>query len=158
MGTIVFWLENIYLHNQEPSNCSKADSGCDSKAGMAVYLPPKLLELTEFVAEGWSREFNRRPDPPEDWKVAEGAEGLQWTPTFENSEEDEKVFYLDNEQVEISGPVKITHLPDRIRMFCSEDQHRPDAAIRDDSAPKQTGLKKQLFKMQSPSIANKFMV
>ena len=68
------------------------------------------------------------------------------------------MFYLDNEHVEISGPVQITYLPDRIRMFCCDSQHRPEAGIRDDSALKQTGLIKQNFKMQAPSIANKFMV
>merc|ERR1712029_266682 len=139
---------------QEPSNC---DSSCENKDGMTVYMPPNQLEMADFVAEGWSREFNQRPYPTEEWRVTEGAKGLMWTPQFDHSEEDEKVFYLDNEQVEIRGPVRVTHLPERLRMFCCEGQHQPQAVIRDDGAPKQS-IKKQLFKMQTPSIANKFMV
>ena len=45
------------------------------------------------------------------------------------------MFYLDNEQVEIEGAVQVTCLPDRIKMFCCDSQNRPNAAIRDDSAP-----------------------
>ena len=128
--------------------------------GLDVFMSPKLLEMQEFVAEGWSRQFNGRSDPPDEWRGADGIESLEWTPHFGRgqSEDEDKVFYLDNEQVEIQGPLQITHLPDRIRMFCCDSQHRPEAGIRDDSAVKQTGLIKQNFKMQAPSIANKFMV
>ena len=159
-------------HHLTDTNVSELVIQENKGQGLAVFMPPKLLEMKEFVGEGWSRQFNGRSEPPPEWKVAEGVECLKWTPKFfdlssqsqqqsgDDNDESEKVFYLDNEQVEIQGPLLITHLPDRIKMFCCDSQHRPEAAIKDDSAAalKQTGLIKQNFKMQAPSIANKFMV
>ena len=44
-----------------------------------------LLSLTDFVSEGWSREFNQRLLPPSEWKVAEAVQSLKWSPTFDFS-------------------------------------------------------------------------
>jgi len=134
--------------------------GEKEESELDVYMPPGLLSLTDFVSEGWSREFNQRLLPPSEWKVAGAVQSLKWSPTFDFSDEEtERMFYLDNEQVEIEGAVQVTCLPDRIKMFCCDSQNRPNAAIRDDSAPpKQPELLKHNFKMPTPSIANKFMV
>jgi len=126
--------------------------------GIDLYVSPELLKVGDFVGEGWSREYAKRQLPLPAWRVRSGLESVRWVPEFSNDDntatDDEKLFYLDNEGVEVRGPIQITHLADKIRMFCAESQHSPDSA-QDGQAG--AGLKKALWKMQAPSITNKMM-
>ena len=118
---------------------------------ITLNLRPEEVNLTDFVSEGWDREYNGRFVPRE---PGVPVEAVRWSPDFESAnDEDDKFFYVDNEAVEIMGPVELTLISKKLRMFCSKDLQDPVPETEKVPAPKMAVLKRR---MESASFTNRF--
>jgi acylglycerol kinase len=107
--------------NIESVNNSPLSKDQDQKL-LKISLGPDELSFSDYVQEGWHREQSVEQKVPTEWFKQE-APAILWHPDSSlDSEEDinERFFYLDNESVDIKGPLEISLIPDKVVLFCSE--------------------------------------
>ena len=103
---------------------------------LTVTLGPQTISFKDFVSEAWKRQWNASKHfvPPinenteTDWKVYSDLSAVKWNPSFStmhDSVQEDKLFYVDNEAIDIHGAIEVTMLPSKVRMFCSEALHAP---------------------------------
>lgn len=111
------------LEFSEPIDYNGSEICIEASNGkLRLALGPDELSLSDFVTEGIRRERNFVDyEIAEEWLKSE-ADAFLWHPhaTLNNSEESEKLFYLDNEGVDIRGPLLISVIPRKLIMFCEE--------------------------------------
>ena len=101
-------------------------------------MGPQTISFKDFVSEAWKRQWNASKhyvSPLSEnveigWRVYSDLSAVKWNPSFntvqrDQTVEEEKLFYLDNEPIDIHGAIEVTMLPSKVRMFCSEALHVP---------------------------------
>ena len=104
---------------------------------LKVTIGPELIGFKNFVTEGWKRQWNiashfvspTNEDKDNSWKSFSDLTSVRWNlPSRAIKNEgnlEDKVFYLDNEPIEIHGGMEVKLLPNKVRMFCAESLHIP---------------------------------
>jgi hypothetical protein len=92
----------------------------DEEKSLELVLGPKELTFSEFASEGWARETGRSDGGAlaDKWTWL-NASALRLKPD-KQLEDAGRCFSLDDESVELKGPLQITLLPNKVVMFCSE--------------------------------------
>lgn len=108
-----------------------------SDPSIKVTLGPNTIGFKDFVSEAWKRQWhgsNHFVSPlcgngETGWRSYPELLAVRWNPSINLQDQggdlEEKLFYLDNEPIEIRGGMEITMLPDKIKMFCAEALHIP---------------------------------
>ena len=114
---------------------------------LKLSLAPEHLSFSEFVQEGWRRAGLRDPKVPEEWFKSK-SQSFIWTPSksLYNEDEGEKFFYLDNESVDIRGPIQVNLLKDKIIMFCDSNQAQEIRHSEEEKVVKKWWQKSSLIK------------
>jgi len=92
---------------------------------LTLSLGPSLDELSfiDYVKEGWRREQLQDSSNlvPKDWLKTENSDTFLWHPdeSLKSQDDQERFLFLDNESIDIQGPIQISMLPEKIIMFCS---------------------------------------
>ena len=127
-------------------------NGCEltidkAENDLKLSLAPEHLSFSEFVQEGWRRAGLRDPKVPEEWFKSK-SQSFIWTPSksLYNEDEGEKFFYLDNESVDIRGPIQVNLLKDKIIMFCDSNQAQEIRHSEEEKVVKKWWQKSSLIK------------
>ena len=100
-------------------------NGCEltidkAENDLKISLGPENLSFTDYVQEGWRRVGLKNPQVPLEWLKA-SSQSFIWTPS-ESLNSGENFFYLDNESVDIRGPIQVNLVKDKLIMFCEQNQ------------------------------------
>ena len=139
-----FDCESVELTIQSDNDiCLKKEKDSPS---LKVTLGPETIGFQDFVSEAWKRQWNASnhfvspmsETGEERWRIYSDLLAVKWNPSSaiqQNKSDDaeEKLFYLDNEPIEINGGMEITMLPNKIRMFCAEALHIPQISNIDNA-------------------------
>ena len=143
MQTVTKWQEPINNNSTEVTIQSNNDIGLNKEKGdplLKVTLGPEQIGFQDFINEAWKRQWyysNHFVSPANDgWKSYSDLLAVKWQPPFKIDKEAEinhgqKLFYLDDEPIEIHGGMEVTMLPNKIKMFCAEPLHIPQVLARD---------------------------
>ena len=107
---------------------------------------PQDIGFQDFVSEAWKRQWNASnhfASPVSEtsetgWKSYSELLAVKWNiPSTIQQDQgkdlEEKMFYLDNEAIEIQGGMEVIMLPNKIRMFCAEALHIPQMSSVDNA-------------------------
>lgn len=134
MQTVTKWQEPINSNATELTIQSNNDIGLNkekSNPSLKVTLGPEHIGFQDFIDEAWKRQWNYNNhfvSPANDaWKSFSDLLAVKWQPPYKIENEAEanelKLFYLDDEPIEIHGGMEVTMLPNKIKMFCAEGLH-----------------------------------
>ncbi len=97
-------------------NCLGNKTTCKE---LDVILGPEQLDLWDFISQGYRREQGEDAGGGSGWRMF-SAKSVKFTPSPKCLDDKEEIFFsLDDEKVELNGPVEVSLLADRLTMFCS---------------------------------------
>lgn len=90
---------------------------------LELCVGPEEMQFTDFATEGWNRELETAEKNPA-WQCHK-SKAFRFKPDESYFSGKEHFFNLDNEPIEVMGPIEVTLLQDKILMFCPKETYVP---------------------------------